>query len=93
MSGYPPGSEVRYAAIFQAAGIPLCVIANDGMLVEVNPAMAALFGYPPGDLQGINVDTAAPNGEYVERVRASQDRSPAVVGVRTRLPADTPACQ
>jgi hypothetical protein len=32
------------------------------------------------DLQGINVDAAAPNGEYVVRLRASQGRSPALDG-------------
>ena len=32
------------------------------------------------DLEGIDVDAAAPDGEYVERLRGGQDRSPAVGG-------------
>ena len=46
------------------------------------------------DLEGINVDAAAPNGEYVERLRGGQDRSPAVSrGLRKTVPCDTRGCQ
>jgi PAS domain S-box-containing protein len=50
------GSEERYRQIFESAVDGLYRSTPEGNLINVNPALAAMLGYPePGELQGINL--------------------------------------
>lgn len=48
-------SETRYRDLFESAGEAILIIDLEGNVVEANRAAVALFGYPPPDLEGMNV--------------------------------------
>jgi PAS domain S-box-containing protein len=48
-----PDAESRFHTIFEAAGVAIAVLDEDGVLVECNPAMLAMFGYSLEELRGM----------------------------------------
>jgi PAS domain S-box-containing protein len=53
----PPtsGPDRRYQAIFEAAGMGICVASLDGLIREVNTRFAAILGRPRASLIGLHV--------------------------------------
>ncbi|HEX6733866.1 MAG TPA: PAS domain S-box protein [Azonexus sp.] len=46
-------SEARYRALFDDGHTPILIVApDDGRIVDANPAAAAFYGQPPGELLG-----------------------------------------
>ena len=62
MIARPPSLFDHFLALMPDAAV---VVGGDGRVVTANPAAAALFGYPPGDLDGRPIETLVP-----ERLRA-----------------------
>lgn len=53
------------------AGVPdaMLVVDVEGTIVLANPAAVTLFGYPLGELVGLDVDTLVPDGQRTQHTR------------------------
>ena len=54
-------SEGRFRQVWESSVEGLLVVDPDGMLVQVNPALEAMFGYAPGELLNVSVDVLVPD--------------------------------
>ncbi|RLU82340.1 GGDEF domain-containing protein [Streptomyces griseocarneus] len=73
-------SEARFRAVFEGAAIGVGIADVDGRIVDVNDALARMFGGPGYDVMGRNVDDLAhpednPDipGMYSELIRGDRD--------------------
>ena len=49
-------TEARFRAVFNDAGVGIAVVDTTGMVVDVNPAFAAMLGVPATRLRGVTLD-------------------------------------
>ncbi len=47
------GCEARFRVVFEAAGTGIALLDLDGVIMEVNPAFADIFGKSPRELEGL----------------------------------------
>jgi formate hydrogenlyase transcriptional activator len=63
-------SEARYRDLYEYAPSAYLIVGVDGRILEANVRAAEMFGYPPGELEGISVHSlAADTPEGKERSR------------------------
>ena len=86
----PAPSEERFATIFALCPVGLALTAEDGYVVEVNPALARLLG-PAGPELGCD-ECFEQLDRYVELELAGADADAAVPGLRAHLDG-CPACR
>lgn len=75
-------SEQRYRSLFEAANDGICVIDDNGVVIDANPAACALTGYPLDQFVGINVGEilAGPDRERWPEVLHEYRRTGAMNG-------------
>src|SRR5262249_32068949 len=44
-------SEERFRMVFEHSGVGMALLAPDGRILQVNPALTRMLGYAPADLQ------------------------------------------
>ncbi|MEV7226455.1 MULTISPECIES: EAL domain-containing protein [Polymorphospora] len=73
-------SEARFRAIFTGAAIGIGIADTDGRIVEVNQALADMFGYTPAQMRQVNVaqlfHTDDPDGmwqHYTDLIQGRHD--------------------
>jgi PAS domain S-box-containing protein len=54
-------SEGRFRQVWESSVEGLLVVGPDGRMVQVNPALEAMFGYAPGELLHASVDQLVPD--------------------------------
>ncbi|MFJ8044834.1 putative bifunctional diguanylate cyclase/phosphodiesterase [Kitasatospora sp. NPDC096147] len=72
-------SESRFRAAFADAGIGMALVGPDDLIIEANPAFAAMIGYEAPDLVGTHIHEIidpedTPRRLYLELVRGERDR-------------------
>ncbi len=55
-------SELRFGKVWQACLEGLLVSDREGTILLANPAAEAMFGYGPGEMSGIAIETLVPDG-------------------------------
>jgi len=55
-------AAARYRVLFERAPEGILVVDSEGFLMDVNPRLAALFGYERDELIGMQVETLVPEG-------------------------------
>jgi PAS domain S-box-containing protein len=58
-------AELRYGELFRAVPVGLCRCARDGVIIEANPALAALLGTPPEQLAGESLPSLFEEGQEI----------------------------
>ena len=48
-------SEDRFRILFEHGGVGLALLSADGLIVQANPALEAMFGYEPGRMVGLRL--------------------------------------
>ena len=66
-------SEQRFRRLFQEAPLPLCSVAGDGTIIDLNDRFCQLFGYSRDELPSLEAwwSLAYPNPAYRAQVRDS----------------------
>ena len=61
-------SETRFRTVFAGAPVGMGIASMDGLILEVNRALADLLGYEPSDLLGMNIFQFSDDQDDPERV-------------------------
>jgi diguanylate cyclase (GGDEF)-like protein/PAS domain S-box-containing protein len=81
----PVDDEKRYRRLFEATRTPILLLDSDGLLVEHNPAFAALVGAAGESLAGLHLSELVVDRNAAERMMEEVREQGAVAGVELAL--------